>query len=72
MDYVRIGAGARLRRAIIDRHNVIEPGAQVGFDHARDRAAGYHITEGGIVVAPLGDVRYYAREQYRTGGGYSE
>jgi glucose-1-phosphate adenylyltransferase len=72
MDYVRIGAGARLRRAIIDRHNVVEPGAEIGYDHARDRAAGYHVTEGGIVVAPLGDVRYYAREQYRSGDGYSE
>jgi glucose-1-phosphate adenylyltransferase len=72
MDYVRIGAGARLRRAIIDRHNVIEPGTKVGYDHDHDRAAGYHVTEGGIVVAPLGDVRYYAREQYRAGGGYSE
>jgi glucose-1-phosphate adenylyltransferase len=72
MDYVRIGAGARLRRAIIDRHNRIAPGAQIGYDHDRDRAAGYHVTEGGIVVVPLGDVRYYSREGYRTGGGYSE
>jgi len=72
MDYVRIGAGARLRRAIIDRHNVIAAGAHVGYDHESDRAAGYHITEGGLVVAPLGDVRYYAREQYRAGSGYSD
>ncbi len=72
MDYVRIGAGARLRRAIIDRHNSIAPGATIGFDHAGDRAAGYHVTEGGLVVAPLGDVRYYAREQIRGAGGYSE
>lgn len=72
MDYVRIGAGARLRRAIIDRHNRIAPGAQIGYDRDRDRAAGYHVTEGGVVVVPLGDVRYYSREGYRTGGGYSE
>jgi glucose-1-phosphate adenylyltransferase len=72
MDYVRIGAGARLRRTIIDRHNVVEPGAQIGYDHERDRAAGYHVTEGGLVVVPLGDVRYYAREAYRSGDGYSE
>jgi glucose-1-phosphate adenylyltransferase len=68
MDYVRIGAGARLRRAIIDRHNAIAPGTQIGYDRERDRAAGYHVTEGGLVVLPLGDVRYFARE----GGGYSE
>ncbi len=72
MDYARIGAGARLRHAIIDRHNAIAPGTQIGYDHDRDRAAGYHVTEGGLVVLPLGDVRYYAREGYRNGGGYSE
>lgn len=72
MDYVHIGAGARVRRAIIDRHSKIAPGARIGYDHEQDRAAGYHVTEGGIVVLPLGDVRYYAREGYRNGGGYSE
>jgi len=51
---------------------VIAPGAQIGYDHDRDHAAGYHVTEGGIVVAPLGDVRYFAREEYRSGSGYSE
>jgi len=72
MDYVRIGAGARVRHAIIDRHSRIAPGARIGYDHEQDRAAGYHVTEGGLVVLPLGDVRYYAREGYRNGGGYSE
>ncbi|MCL5060560.1 MAG: sugar phosphate nucleotidyltransferase [Candidatus Thermoplasmatota archaeon] len=33
--------GSRYR---IDRHNKIEPGAQVGYDHDRDHAAGYHVT----------------------------
>ena len=72
MDYARIGAGAKLRHAIIDRHNVIAPGAQIGYDLARDREAGYHITEGGMVVVPLGDVRYFSRGENRIGGGYSE
>jgi glucose-1-phosphate adenylyltransferase len=72
MDYVHIGAGARLRRVIVDRHNRIAPGAEIGYDHDRDRAAGYHVTEGGLVVVPLGDVGYYSREGYRTSGGYSE
>ena len=71
MDYVRIGRGVKLRHVIIDRHNVIPAGAQIGFDHARDREK-YHVTEGGLVVVPLGDVRYYSREEQRTGGGYSE
>jgi glucose-1-phosphate adenylyltransferase len=72
MDYVRIGAGARIRHAIIDRHNAIAPGAVIGHDHDRDRAAGYQVTEGGLVVVPLGDVRYYSRETTRYGDGYSE
>lgn len=71
-DYVRIGAGARLRRVIVDRHNDIPPGAVIGYDHARDRAAGYHVTEGGLVVVPLGDPNFYSREGYRASSGYSE
>lgn len=72
MDYVRIGAGAKLRRVIVDRHNRIPAGATIGYDHARDRAAGFHVTEGGLVVVPLGDVRFYSREGYRQGGAYAE
>jgi len=71
MDYVRIGRGAKLRHVIVDRHNVIPPGAEIGFDPARDREK-YHVTEGGLVVLPLGDVRYYSREERRLGAGYSE
>ena len=71
MDYVRIGRGAKLRNVIVDRHNVIPPGAEIGFDLARDREK-YHVTEGGLVVLPLGDVRYYSREESRLGAGYSE
>ena len=72
MDYTRIGAGAKLRHAIIDRHNVIAAGAHIGYDLERDRAAGYHVTPAGLVVAPLGDVRYFSREEHRAWGGYSE
>lgn len=71
MDYVRIGRGAKLRNVIVDRHNVIPPGAEIGFDSARDREK-YHVTDGGLVVIPLGDVRYYAREEQRVGAGYAE
>lgn len=71
MDYVRIGRGAKLRRVIVDRHNVIPPGAEIGFDLAHDREK-YHVTEGGLVVLPLGDVRYYSREEQRLGTGYSD
>ena len=71
MDYVRIGAGARLRHVVIDRHNAIAPGTEIGYDLERDRAAGRFVTEGGLVVMPLGNPRFYARNGYRN-RGYSE
>jgi len=71
MDYVRVERGAKLRNVIIDRHNVIPAGTEIGFDLARDREK-YHVTEGGLVIVPLGDVRFYSREERRMGGGYSE
>ena len=51
-DSCTIGDGARIRRAIIDRHNTIPPGARIGYDREQD-AAHYVITESGIVVVPL-------------------
>jgi glucose-1-phosphate adenylyltransferase len=71
MDYVRIGRGAKLRHVIVDRHNVIPAGAEIGFDLARDQEK-YHVTEGGLVIVPLGDVRYYSSEERRIGAGYSD
>jgi glucose-1-phosphate adenylyltransferase len=53
MDYVRIQRGARLRRAIVDRYNVIEAGARIGYDLDADRQR-YHVTPSGIVVVPEG------------------
>ncbi|NWG72899.1 MAG: glucose-1-phosphate adenylyltransferase, partial [Parvularculaceae bacterium] len=55
MDYAIIRRGARLRRVIIDRYNTIAPDSRIGYDAGRDRAAGYHVTESGIVVIPKGD-----------------
>lgn len=53
MDYVHIKRGARLRRVIVDRYNIIEAGEAIGFDHAADRQR-YHVSEAGVVVLPLG------------------
>jgi glucose-1-phosphate adenylyltransferase len=49
-----IGAGAVVRRAILDKEVVVAPGAQVGVDHDADRARGLTVTETGIVVAGKG------------------
>ena len=72
MDYVRIGRGARLRRVIVDRHNVIEAGDIIGYDPEAD-AKRFTVTEGGLTVIPGGRVSYFARATSAEGrGSYSE
>jgi glucose-1-phosphate adenylyltransferase len=53
---VDVGRGAILRRAIIDKGVLVPPGATIGVDHDADRARGFHISEGGIVVLGKGQV----------------
>jgi len=49
-----IGAGAVVRRAILDKDVVVVPGATVGVDHDADRARGFTVTETGITVVGKG------------------
>lgn len=53
-DSAVIGRNTVVNRAILDKHVVVEDGAQVGIDHEHDRARGFTITEGGITVVPKG------------------
>ncbi|PTN12388.1 glucose-1-phosphate adenylyltransferase [Nitrosomonas aestuarii] len=71
MDYVRICRGARLRRVIVDRHNIIESNARIGYNPEEDRRR-YHVTPTGLVVVPLGEVSYFARDSRGRGPGYNE
>jgi glucose-1-phosphate adenylyltransferase len=72
MDYVRVCRGARLRRVIVDRHNIIEAGDTIGFDPELDRQR-YTVSPGGITVMPSGHVSYYARDiRGSHRGGYGE
>ncbi|BCU07421.1 glucose-1-phosphate adenylyltransferase [Allochromatium tepidum] len=72
MDYVRVSRGARLRRVIVDRHNIIAPGDEIGFDRARD-AERFQVSPGGVTVIPQGQVGYFARDIRGSGRrGYSE
>ncbi len=50
LDYVQIGRGAKIKRAIIDKGVHIPDGELVGFDHAADAAKGYLVTETGLTV----------------------
>ncbi|GII90523.1 glucose-1-phosphate adenylyltransferase [Sinosporangium siamense] len=49
MDGVKVGRGARVRRAIVDKNVVIPDGARIGYDLDDDRRR-FTVTEGGIVV----------------------
>ena len=48
---VQVGRGARIHRAIIDKHLVIPPGFHIGFDEANDIANGFFRTEKGVTIA---------------------
>jgi glucose-1-phosphate adenylyltransferase len=58
MDQTTIGKGARLRRAIVDRFNIIPAGAEIGHDLAADRRR-YHVDAAGLVVVPRGGRREF-------------
>ena len=49
---VRIGPGAKIHRAIIDKNVDIPARAEVGVDLESDRARGFTVSEGGVVVIP--------------------
>ncbi|MBI3605345.1 MAG: glucose-1-phosphate adenylyltransferase, partial [Nitrospirae bacterium] len=50
---VRVGAGARLRRCIVDKDVRVPPKETIGWDLERDRKR-FTISEGGVVVVPKG------------------
>ncbi|MFJ6652541.1 glucose-1-phosphate adenylyltransferase [Microbacterium sp. NPDC091313] len=49
-DYVRVGAGARIHRAILDKNVTLADGATVGVDRDLDIARGFTVTDTGITV----------------------
>jgi glucose-1-phosphate adenylyltransferase len=54
-DDVDVGRHAHIRRAIIDKRVRIPPGFHVGLDHAEDRARGFTVSPGGVVVIAATD-----------------
>jgi glucose-1-phosphate adenylyltransferase len=51
---VEVGRHAHVRNAILDKDVEVEPGAEIGVDLEADRAAGFTISDGGVVVVPKG------------------
>jgi glucose-1-phosphate adenylyltransferase len=60
MDHTTVGKGAHLRRAIIDRFNIIPADTEIGFDPAQD-ARRFHVDQSGLVVVPRGGRRDFLR-----------
>ena len=53
-DHVRVGQGARIHRAILDKNVVLADGATIGVDRERDVARGFTVTDTGITVVGKG------------------
>src|SRR2546428_13078578 len=60
MDNSTVGKGARLRRAIIDRFNIIPADAEIGHSLDADRRR-YHVDASGLVVVPRGGRREFLK-----------
>jgi glucose-1-phosphate adenylyltransferase len=58
MDNVEVGRHCKIKKAIIDKHNVIPPHTQIGINPLEDRKQ-FVVTPRGIVVVPKS---YFARE----------
>jgi glucose-1-phosphate adenylyltransferase len=58
MDHTTVGKGARLRRAIVDRFNIIPADSEIGFDRVVDERR-YFVDPAGLVVVPRGGRREF-------------
>jgi glucose-1-phosphate adenylyltransferase len=54
MEGVRIGAGATVRNAILDKQVVVPDGARIGLDPEHDKARGFTVSTNGITVVGKG------------------
>ena len=58
MDHTTVGKGACLKRAIVDRFNIIPADSEIGVDPTMDRRR-HHVDPSGIVVVPRGGRREF-------------
>jgi glucose-1-phosphate adenylyltransferase len=55
LDGVRVGSGAVIRNAIVDKNVVIAPGVQIGVNPERDRER-FKVSENGVVAIGKGQI----------------
>jgi len=65
LDDVVIGRHCKIKKAIIDKHNSIPPGTEIGFNPNEDRKV-FTVTPRGIVVVPKG---YFKKGRNRASDG---
>ena len=53
LDDVEIGRNCRIKKAIVDKHNIIPPDTEIGYHPVEDRKR-FTVTPRGIVVVPKG------------------
>src|SRR5881409_388247 len=58
MDHTTVGKGAHIRRAVVDRFNIVPAGSEIGLDPDTDRRR-WHVDGSGIVVMPRGGRREF-------------
>ena len=54
LDNVRIGKGAVVRNAIIDKNVVVPDGCLIGIDPDEDRRRGFTVSDSGVVALGKG------------------
>ncbi|HYO85995.1 MAG TPA: glucose-1-phosphate adenylyltransferase [Dermatophilaceae bacterium] len=54
LDNVVVGRKSVVESAILDKNVIVDDGAEVGVDHARDLERGFSMSESGVVVVPKG------------------
>src|SRR5216684_2310835 len=60
MDHTTVGKGAHIRRAVVDRFNIVPAGSEIGLDPDADRRR-FHVDTSGLVVVPRGGRRDFLR-----------
>jgi glucose-1-phosphate adenylyltransferase len=61
LDNVVVGRHCRIKKAIIDKNNVIPPNTEIGYSPEEDRKR-FEVTPRGIVVVPKGYYKVQGRE----------